>query len=58
MDTGLSLVVDDIEAAVAAVRAGGGTVTSGPTAPGGEGILLADLVDSEGNGFMVSQPVP
>ena len=57
VDTGLSFVVDDIEAAVAAVAAAGGTVVNPPKAPGGEGILLADLVDPEGNGFMLSQPI-
>ena len=55
--TGLSFQVDDIDAAVAAVRTGGGTVVNEPYAPQGEGIRLADLVDPEGNGFMVSQPV-
>jgi hypothetical protein len=57
-DAGLSFAVDDIEAAVAAVSAAGGTVVRPPHAPEGEGILLADLVDPEGNGFMLSQPAP
>ncbi|MGH8972332.1 MAG: VOC family protein [Acidimicrobiia bacterium] len=57
VDTGLSFQVDDIDTAVAAVQAAGGTVVRGPTAPGDEGILLADLVDTEGNGFMLSQPI-
>lgn len=56
VDTGLSFEVDDIEAAVAAVVATGGAVVQAPYAPEGEGILLADLVDPEGNGFMLSQP--
>jgi predicted enzyme related to lactoylglutathione lyase len=58
VDTGLSFQVDDIDAAVAAVTAAGGTVVRKPHAPEGEGILLADLVDPEGNGFMLSQPAP
>ncbi len=57
VDTGLSFEVNDIEAAVAAVTASGGTVIQAPHALEGEGILLADLVDTEGNGFMLSQPV-
>lgn len=57
VDTGLSFQVDDIEAAVAAVAAAGGTVVQAPHDPGGEGILLADLVDLDGNGFMVSQSI-
>ncbi len=57
VDTGLGFQVDDIEAAVAAVSTAGGSVLRAPHAPGDEGILLADLVDTEGNGFMISQPL-
>ncbi|MGH9003978.1 MAG: VOC family protein [Acidimicrobiia bacterium] len=57
VDTGLGFVVDDIAGAVEAVVAGGGSVVREPHAPGGEGILLADVVDTEGNGFMLSQPL-
>ena len=53
--TGLSFTVDDIESACAAVLKGGGTLRSGPDDRGEEGILLAHLTDTEGNGFMVSQ---
>jgi predicted enzyme related to lactoylglutathione lyase len=55
-ETGLSFEVDDIEAAVAAATAAGGTLADGPSVQEGEGITLADLVDPEGNGFMLSQP--
>jgi predicted enzyme related to lactoylglutathione lyase len=54
-ETGLSFEVDDIEAAVAAVTAAGATLSEGPSAQEGEGVILADLFDPEGNGFMLSQ---
>ena len=53
--TGLSFTVDDLEHACAAVIAGGGSVRNGPEDRGDEGIYLADLTDTEGNGFMMSQ---
>lgn len=52
--TGLSFTVDDIEAACEAVVLGGGQVRSEPEDRGDEGIVLAELIDSEGNGFMMS----
>ncbi|MGH9041713.1 MAG: VOC family protein [Acidimicrobiia bacterium] len=57
VDTGLSFQVDDIEAAFAAATAAGAAVVQPPHDPGGEGIRLADLVDPEGNGFMLSQAI-
>ena len=53
--TGLSFTVDDIHHACKAVFEGGGTVRSGPEDRGDEGIYLAELTDTEGNGFMMSQ---
>lgn len=53
--TGLSFTVDDIERACDEVIRGGGSVRSGPEDRGEEGIFLADLTDTEGNGFMMSQ---
>jgi predicted enzyme related to lactoylglutathione lyase len=52
--TGLSFTVDDLDATVAAVAANGGEVLSGPF-PGAPGVLLAELLDPDGNGFMASQ---
>ena len=54
-ETGLSFTVDDINHACAAVIAGGGSVRSGPEDRGDEGIYLAHLTDTEGNGIMMSQ---
>ena len=53
--TGLSFRVDDIREAVDVAVGAGATLVSGPTDQGDEGILLADLIDSEGNTFMLSQ---
>ena len=54
--TGLSFTVDDIEAAVRKISDHGGcSVRSGPEDRGEEGIILAEVTDSEGNGFMLSQ---
>ncbi len=55
--TGLSFQVDDIEAACRDVQEGGGRLLSGPSDRPGEPIKLANLVDTEGNGFMLSQYV-
>ncbi len=55
--TGLSCQVNDIETACNEVRVGGGKVLSGPSDRPGEPIKLANLVDTEGNGFMLSQYV-
>ena len=53
--TGLSFTVDNIDLACEAVIEGGGSVRKSPEDRGDEGIFLADLVDTEGNGFMMSQ---
>ena len=53
--TGLSFTVNDIKMAVQKISHNGGVVRSGPEDRGEEGIILADVTDSEGNGFMVSQ---
>lgn len=47
---GLHLVVDDMAAALAAVEHAGGRIVSGPgeVAPG---VVVAEVADSEGNGF-------
>ena len=55
--TGLSIEVDDIEGAAVASEANGATVTMAPQKREGEGIHLADLIDPEGNTFMLSQRV-
>lgn len=53
--TGLSFTVDDIEAACTRVERYGGERRSGPEDRGDEGILLAEVTDTEGNGIMISQ---
>lgn len=53
--TSLSFTVDDIHRACGAVLAAGGRMASEPEDRGNEGIILAELVDTEGNGFMLSQ---
>ena len=55
--TGLSFQVNDIEAACKEVVEGGGRVFSGPSDRPGEPIRLADLADTEGNRFTLSQYV-
>ena len=55
--TGLGFTVADIEAACQEVTAGGGKVLSGPSERPGEPIMLAQLADTEGNGFDLSQDV-
>jgi predicted enzyme related to lactoylglutathione lyase len=52
--TGLGFDVADIAAACAEVERAGGRVTMPPTDRPDEGIVLADLVDPEGNTFMFS----
>jgi predicted enzyme related to lactoylglutathione lyase len=51
----LSIEVDDIATACAALVAAGGAVVSGPDRRPGEPILLADATDTEGNRFMLTQ---
>ena len=53
--TGLSFTVTDIHQAVDRVSKNGGTVRSKPEDRGTEGIILASVTDTEGNGFMISQ---
>lgn len=53
--TGLSFTVDNIEQALQHISNNGGAVRSGPEDRSAEGIILADVTDPEGNGFMVSQ---
>jgi predicted enzyme related to lactoylglutathione lyase len=54
-ETGLSFQVEDLDAAVAEVTAGGGTIRNPPESRPGEPIRLVELTDPEGNGFMLSQ---
>jgi len=53
----LSFQVNDIEAARKEVVEGGGRVLSGPSGRPEGPIRLADLADTEGNRFMLSQYV-
>ena len=53
--TGLSFTVADVAAACDEVSAGGGRVVQSPQVRDGEGIVLAFLADTEGNGFMLTQ---
>ena len=53
--TGLSFQVEDIHAVCQAVVVGGGKILLPPQDRPGEPIILAEVVDTEGNGFMLSQ---
>ena len=53
--TGLAFTVADIAAACEEVSRGGGRIIQEPEERAGEGIVLARLVDPEGNGFGLSQ---
>lgn len=55
--TGLGFAVADAAAACSEVSAAGGKVIRGPEERAGEGIILAHLVDPEGNGFDLTQSV-
>ncbi len=55
--TGLSFQVTDIQAACDRAVAAGATLRRGPDHRPGDPVKLADLVDPEGNGFMLSQSV-
>ena len=55
--TELSFQVSELETACKDVQTGGGKILSGPSDHPGEPIPLADLVDTEGNGFMLTQHV-
>jgi predicted enzyme related to lactoylglutathione lyase len=53
--TGLSLQVRDIAEACKQVQAGGGKVASQPVTRPGEPIKLAEVMDTEGNAFALTQ---
>jgi len=53
----LGLRVGDVDAACADIVAAGGAVRSGPEDRTDEGIRLADVIDTEGNAFMVSAAI-
>ena len=53
--TDLGFTVADIAEACEEVRYGGGRTIRDPEERAGEGIILAHLVDPEGNGFNLSQ---
>lgn len=55
--TGLGLQVSDIDTACKEVEAGGGKIVSSPVERQDAGIKLAELADTEGNGFSFSQPM-
>jgi predicted enzyme related to lactoylglutathione lyase len=54
-NTGLGFHVDDLDAAVAAVESHGGTVVSPAADRPQEGIRLAAVRDTEGNGLSLAQ---
>ena len=53
--TSLSFQVDDVDSACRQVADGGGKVVYGPVLRAGEPIRLAEVLDTEGNRFMVTQ---
>lgn len=53
--TGLSLQVKDIRSACREVEAGGGKIASPPMERPGEPIILAEIVDPEGNQFSFTE---
>ena len=55
--TGLGFGVSDVAEACARVNAQGGSIVSPPEERAGEGIILAQVADPEGNGFSLSQRV-
>ncbi len=55
--TGLGFGVSDVSEACARVNAQGGRIVSPPEERAGEGIILAQAADPEGNGFSLSQRV-
>ena len=54
-ETGLVFQIDDIDAACHEVEVGGGRVVIAPREGGGQGVMLANVADTEGNGFTFSQ---
>ncbi len=55
--TGITLQVDDLAAATEAVRRAGGGVAGEPRERRSEGIVLADVVDTEGNAFTLTAAI-
>ena len=53
--TGLGFTVADLAAACKEVNNGGGRIINPPEERTGEGIILAHVADSEGNGFSLTQ---
>ena len=53
--TGLGFAVTDITGGCKDVNAGGGKIINPPEERTGEGIILAQVADSEGNGISLSQ---
>ncbi len=53
--TGLGVQVTDVASACAEVVAGGGAVRKPPESRPNEGLTLAEVTDTEGNGFGLSQ---
>jgi predicted enzyme related to lactoylglutathione lyase len=53
--TGLSIQVRDIVTACREIESGGGKVALAPVARPGEPILLAEVLDTEGNAFSLTQ---
>ena len=55
--TGLSFQVENLSSAVREIERGGGRVTREPEDRSGEPIRLAEVVDTEGNAFALTQMV-
>ena len=55
--TGLGFAVSDVAAACGEVASRGGKVLESPVERRGEGIILARLADTEGNGFTLTQRI-
>jgi predicted enzyme related to lactoylglutathione lyase len=53
--SGISLEVADIQEAAASIEAAGGRIVEAPHEGNPPGLWLADVADSEGNLFMLSQ---
>lgn len=53
--TGLGIQVRDVYAACREIKEGGGRVSSGPKERPGEPIILAEVVDTEGNVLALTQ---
>ena len=54
---GLNLQVEDLETALAELKAGGGTVRAIHEAGGGVPVRVAEVADPDGNGFELRQHV-